>query len=217
MKINDKLIDQVESIDGVMKLFNILSKLSFTPRRGFEIIKLKGESVAAHMYRVLLLALYIKDKYDIQNVNTQKFIIMSIIHDWAESYIGDITPHDNIDINIKHEFENKIIKKICSNNTKLMFSFIKCYKEYSKQKTVTAKFVKLIDKLDFLLAIIQYKNTIKNKKKNSFLTSIYNNVIINIKLHEWGDNQKKYINILETICKQENQYKNLTSLLKLKI
>ena len=38
---------------------------------------------------------------------------MTLIHDLAECIVGDITPHDNITPEDKHEMEDKAMEQIC--------------------------------------------------------------------------------------------------------
>lgn len=38
---------------------------------------------------------------------------MTLVHDLAECIVGDITPHDNIAPEVKHEQEDKAMEQIC--------------------------------------------------------------------------------------------------------
>ena len=66
------------------------------------------ESVADHMYRMSLLPFLITDP----TVNKDRLHKICLVHDLAESIVGDITPFDGItkegkrkleEVNIKHE------------------------------------------------------------------------------------------------------------------
>ena len=50
------------------------------------------ESVADHMYRMSMLSFAICDK----NINKDLLIKICLVHDIAESIVGDITPYDGV-------------------------------------------------------------------------------------------------------------------------
>ena len=57
-----------------------------------------------HMYRMAIMAmLYEPD--DGQVVDKNKLVKMALVHDMAESIVGDITPFDGITDEKKHEME----------------------------------------------------------------------------------------------------------------
>ena len=60
-----------------------------------------SESVADHTYMMTVMAMVLSD---IKNLNTEKIIKMSILHDWAESKIGDFIPGE-ITIEEKNNLE----------------------------------------------------------------------------------------------------------------
>ena len=53
-----------------------------------------SESVAEHSYMMSVMAMIMSD---MKNLNTEKIIKMSILHDWAESKIGDFMPDEITD------------------------------------------------------------------------------------------------------------------------
>lgn len=48
-----------------------------------------------------------------------KCLQLALVHDLAESIVGDITPHDNIPENVKHQREDEAMKEITSHIGKL--------------------------------------------------------------------------------------------------
>ena len=58
------------------------------------------ESVAGHMYRMAVLGLLAGDALD-----KNRCVKMCLVHDLAESIVGDITPHDNVSKEEKHRRE----------------------------------------------------------------------------------------------------------------
>ena len=72
-----------------------------TPRTGWVLRKVeKPESVADHMYRMAMLAFLADD-----SLAKDRCIKMCLVHDLAESIVGDITPEDKISKAEKHRQE----------------------------------------------------------------------------------------------------------------
>ena len=59
------------------------------------------ESVADHMYRMSMLSMLMTDKA----VNKDHLMKMCMVHDLAESIVGDITPHCGISKEHKRKLE----------------------------------------------------------------------------------------------------------------
>ena len=75
----------------LLDFFNIIANLKTIPRQGW-IDKLKienPESVSDHTFSMSVMAMIFSD---IQKLDTLKVLKMSLLHDIAESYTGDITP-----------------------------------------------------------------------------------------------------------------------------
>ncbi|RUS24172.1 HD domain-containing protein, partial [Jimgerdemannia flammicorona] len=87
---------------SIVNFLHIIENLKHIKRTGWINHNIKNpESIADHIYRMAVMAMLINDK----NINTSKCVKMAIIHDLAECIIGDITPHDNINIHDKHLLE----------------------------------------------------------------------------------------------------------------
>ena len=75
----------------ISEFFYQIANLKTTQRSGWK-SKLNlsdSESVADHTYMMSVMAMLLSD---IKNLNTEKIIKMSLLHDWAESKIGDFMP-----------------------------------------------------------------------------------------------------------------------------
>lgn len=68
------------------------------------------ESVADHMYRMSMLAFAIRDS----TVNKDKLMKICMVHDLAESIVGDITPHDGVSKEEKRRLEEVWIAQYLS-------------------------------------------------------------------------------------------------------
>lgn len=59
------------------------------------------ESVADHMYRMSMLSFMVTDA----SINKDKLIKICLVHDLAESIVGDITPHCGVSKEEKKRLE----------------------------------------------------------------------------------------------------------------
>ena len=62
------------------------------------------ESVADHMYRMSMLSFLITDS----TIDKNKLMKICLVHDLAESIVGDITPFDGVSIEDKRQLEEVI-------------------------------------------------------------------------------------------------------------
>jgi putative hydrolase of HD superfamily len=72
----------------------------------------KVESISDHMYRMSLMAMTLPDEMEIGGtkaiIDRHRCIRMCLVHDLAESIVGDITPHCGVSDGDKHARE-----KVC--------------------------------------------------------------------------------------------------------
>eukprot|EP00828_Plagiopyla_frontata_P018981 TRINITY_DN24277_c0_g1_i1.p3 TRINITY_DN24277_c0_g1~~TRINITY_DN24277_c0_g1_i1.p3 ORF type:complete len:101 (+),score=19.84 TRINITY_DN24277_c0_g1_i1:157-459(+) len=68
------------------------------------------ETVSSHCFRTALFSSLL---YNQKELDLNKCIIMGLIHDIAESIIGDITPYDGVSKEEKQKLEEEGFKKIC--------------------------------------------------------------------------------------------------------
>ena len=85
------------------------------------------ESVADHSYSVSVMSMILAD---LEGLNTEKIIKMALLHDLAESIIGDITP-GSMKNDDKITKENHAMKKILVNlPSEIRKSYFKIWDEY---------------------------------------------------------------------------------------
>ena len=89
-----------------------IANLKNTPRTGWRVkLKIsKPESVADHSYMMSVMAMVLSD---IKSMNTEKILKMCILHDWAESIIGDYMPNQ-ITSEEKTKLEESAMEEILS-------------------------------------------------------------------------------------------------------
>ena len=112
------------------------------------------ESVADHSYSMCMMSMILAE---IINLDTGHIMKMVIIHDLAESLVGDHMP-DGISSEEKQLVEDKAMKKIISKlPNSLRKNYLNIWNEYNDNITVNAKFVHNMDKLEMALQAKEYE------------------------------------------------------------
>lgn len=111
------------------------------------------ENVAAHSWRVALMALLLKD--EMEDVDMDKVIRMCLIHDIGEAVTGDIPTFDKT---AKHEeIEKKAVDNLLKNLPDgLYLEFTELFAEMEALETREARVYKALDKLE---AVIQHNES----------------------------------------------------------
>ena len=137
------------------------------------------ESVADHSYSTAIMSMVLSD---LEGFDTEKIIKMALLHDLAESIIGDITP-DRINDKRKINIENKAMTQILENlPSNLSQQYIVLWDDFQKKSSKEANFLHEIDKLEMAFQAKFYldKGVSKGKLRSFFKTS--NNEIKNKQL-----------------------------------
>ena len=136
-----------------------IANLKNTPRTGWK-AKLKisnSESVADHTYMMSVMAMVLSD---MKNMDTEKIIKMTVLHDWAESKIGDFMP-DEITIEEKHELEEKAMSEILSElPDSLSQNYNTVWNDYITISSIESRFVHELDKLEMALQAKIYEKSV---------------------------------------------------------
>jgi putative hydrolase of HD superfamily len=155
----------------ILDFFKNAIKLKNISRQGWiNKLSLKHpESVADHSYSMAIIGMIISD---LENYDSEKILKMILLHDLAESKIGDYTP-DEIDAADKEKIENnaffEITKKLPST---IKSQYDEIWKEYQNHITPESKIVHQIDKLEMALQAKTYQKEGASKEKiASFLES----------------------------------------------
>ena len=155
----------------ILDFFKTAINLKNISRQGWiDKLSLKHpESVADHSYSMAIMGMLISD---LENYDSEKILKMILLHDLAESKIGDYTP-DEIDKDEKERIENnaffEITKKL---PTILKSQYDELWNEYQNHTTPESQIVHQIDKLEMALqAKIYQKEGIPKEKIESFLES----------------------------------------------
>jgi len=155
----------------ILDFFKTAANLKKISRQGW-IDKLSldtPESVADHSYSMAVISMVISD---LGNYNSEKIIKMVLLHDIAESKIGDYTP-EQLSKEKKTELENNTFNEIIKNLPDLIKSqYLQIWKEYQENTSPESKLVHQIDKLEMVLqANIYKKDGHSQEKLESFFES----------------------------------------------
>lgn len=141
---------------NLLSFFRIVCNLKTIKRSGW-IHKsniTSPESVADHSYSMCMMSMILAE---IMNLDSGYIMKMVIIHDLAESMVGDHMP-DNKSSEEKQLLEDKAMKKIISKlPNSLRKNYLRIWNEYINNITVNAKFVHNMDKLEMALQAKEYE------------------------------------------------------------
>ena len=133
------------------------------------------ESVADHSYSVSVMSMILAD---LEGLNSEKIIKMALLHDLAESIIGDITP-GSMKNDDKITKENQAMKKILLNlPSKIRKSYLEIWDDYQNNSSQESNLLHDIDKLEMAFQAKFYQEKGIPKEK---LATFYETVKIGIK------------------------------------
>ncbi|RUS34079.1 HD domain-containing protein 2, partial [Jimgerdemannia flammicorona] len=141
---------------NVIKFLHIIENLKRTKRTGWVDNGIKGpESIADHMHRMAVMAML----FDNKSLDTSKCVKMAIVHDLAESVVGDITPHMNVSKTEKHKLELDAIESFRTllGDTPQSREIRNLWQEYEDASTPEALLVKDLDKFEMLVQAVEYE------------------------------------------------------------
>lgn len=148
----------------VEDFFKISANLKNISRQGW-IDKLgipNPESVADHTFSMAIIGMVISD---LENLNSEKILKMILLHDLAESEIGDIVP-EQMSLEDKHKLENSVFDKILKQLPSLLnLTYKEIWKEYQENKSLESQIVHQIDKLEMALQAKIYQSQGYPKEK----------------------------------------------------
>ena len=155
----------------ILNFFHISANLKKIPRQGW-IDKLSvnhPESVADHVFSMAIMGMIFSD---LENQDTEKILKIILLHDLAESIMGDMTP-DQISKEEKIVLENKTMKNILKNlPPSIQKQYGLLWEEYQSNNSKEAKIVHQLDKLEMALqAKIYFNEGYPEEKLTSFFNS----------------------------------------------
>ncbi|EGO59327.1 hypothetical protein NEUTE1DRAFT_79310 [Neurospora tetrasperma FGSC 2508] len=181
-----------EGSDSPIGYFHLLERLKTTKREGWTRFAInRGESISDHMYRMSMMTMLAPASLA-EKIDVNRCIKMALIHDMAESLVGDITPVDNVPKTEKNRREastmDYITKRLLGNvdGGKQGEQIRAIWQEYEDSKTLESLFVHDIDKIELLLQMVEYEKRAKGKLDLGEFTFVKTKVGLD-EMRAWAD------------------------------
>ncbi|KAL4807399.1 HD domain-containing protein [Aspergillus unguis] len=155
-----------ENSTSPVPFFHLLERLKTTKREGWRRFDInQGESISDHMYRMSVMTMLAPPSLA-SRLNLQHCMKMALIHDMAESLVGDITPVDPIKKTEKARREAAVMEYIARTLLRGVPSgilagddILAVFNEYEANETLEAQFVHDVDKMELLLQMVEYERS----------------------------------------------------------
>ncbi|KAK2963178.1 putative metal-dependent phosphohydrolase [Blattamonas nauphoetae] len=151
----------------LLHFLHTISQLKNLPRTGWVGRVQNPETVSSHIFRTALLPLVLNEP----TLDVNKCVKMGLLHDLAESLIGDLTPDQAATVN-KHELEKQGFQQLVSDlPDPISKDFLDLWLEFEEGTTPEARFMKEIDKLEMVLQAREYETDQPGVNLEPFFTS----------------------------------------------
>lgn len=124
------------------------------------------ESVAEHMYRMAMIAFALPSD---SPLDRDKCMKIALVHDVAESIVGDITPSCGVSKTDKSKMEEDATHHIASflpgHGAQ---EVLQLWREYEYQSSPEAQFVKDLDKFEMIFQALEYEKAEKRTDLDEF-------------------------------------------------
>lgn len=155
-----------ESSTSPVPYFHLLERLKTTKREGWRRFGIaRGESISDHMYRMAMISMLAPPSLR-ERLDLHKCMRMCLIHDMAESLVGDITPVDGVAKPEKNRREAATMDYITGNllgnvwggaGKGVAEDIRAVWQEYEDSETLESLFVHDVDKLELVLQMVEYE------------------------------------------------------------
>ncbi|APR80126.1 Nucleotidase YfbR, HD superfamily protein [Minicystis rosea] len=164
MVMKTKAESPLPHLDGkgasrLVELYFAVSHLKQLFRQGWlraGISEARCESVAEHSFSVALLALFVaEDRFP--DLDAGKAVKMALLHDLAEAFAGDTTPHDGVSREEKERRERDAMSRLFT-GVPGAERYLALWEEYESQSSREALLVKQMDRLEMALQGCVYEH-----------------------------------------------------------
>lgn len=143
-------------LDRMIQFLRTVDRLEILPRTGYFFAGVRQpESIAAHSYGVILIAMLLADAME-EPVDTERVLRMAVLHDTTESVLTDI-PYSifkYIGSETKSEAEAKVATELLKPINEF---YAEIWQEFEARQTLEAKIVNAADKLQLMIKILNYE------------------------------------------------------------
>jgi putative hydrolases of HD superfamily len=142
--------------DALLRFFHLAGRLKETARAGWGLRGVEHpESVADHTFRLALLALVLAPRTGAP-LDRARCVAMALVHDLAESLVGDITPYDGVSAGEKRRREEEAMHTLAELSGDR--EILDLWREYDAAESPEARFVKELDKLETAMQAAEYEH-----------------------------------------------------------
>ncbi|SPN98395.1 related to HD family hydrolase [Cephalotrichum gorgonifer] len=149
--------------ESPVPFFHLLERLKTTKREGWRRFGVeRGESIADHMFRMSIITLLTPPSLAAR-LDLPRCTKMCLIHDMAESLVGDITPVDGVPKAEKSRRETETVSFISESLLGNVYGGVpgkelqEIWQEYEDGETLEARYVHDVDKMELLLQMFEYE------------------------------------------------------------
>ena len=134
-----------------------LQRLKRLERTGWTLRGLPNgtESVASHSFGVCVTAMMLADEVKARGleVNCERVLRMALLHDWAETRVGDMpkTATGYFGADARKSAETSAFTDIVNGVGSAELEYRKVYKDYEERSSLEARLVKAADVIDLLV------------------------------------------------------------------
>jgi putative hydrolase of HD superfamily len=144
-------------LEGLLGFLRVAGELKRIARSGWMRVGVEHpESVAEHSYRTALLAMLLAD---LEGLDGGRVVRMALLHDLAESRIGDLTPEEKELLGETHRRGEEEAMLIILNGLPLGLAgrYLDLWREYQEGKSPEARVVHQADRLEMILQALEYE------------------------------------------------------------
>lgn len=183
-----------ENSTSPVPYFHLLERLKTTKREGWRRFGInRGESISDHMYRMAMISMFVPPTLA-GRIDQNKCIKMCLIHDMAESLVGDITPVDGVAKPEKSRREAEAMDYLTKNLLASVWGgrgaangdeIRAIWQEYEDSQTLDSHFVHDVDKMELLLQMVEYEKRGERKLDLSEFTYVATKMALD-ETKEWA-------------------------------
>lgn len=165
----------------------IIYRLKATKRTGWLNYGVQdAESISDHMYRMGIITMLTGET----SLNRDRCTKLALVHDMAESLVGDITPADPIPKEVKHKRELDTMTYLRDLlrpfNARAADEIYELWNEYENVSSPEARFVKDVDKFELMVQTFDFEFRDKCEIDLSRLMSVRSQIKTK-EVAEWAD------------------------------
>lgn len=143
-------------MDQLLEFLHVAGRLKHLPRTGWLLRGLRGETIAEHVYRTVLLATILSD---LEKLDTAKVARMAVIHDLAESILGDIPQQATHIVGRKRKelLEGEAVKRVFEKlPEEIRGLYLSAWEEFVGDRSREAQLVREADRLERSIQALEY-------------------------------------------------------------